>query len=332
MRSQHRRWVLAGRPTALPEPAHFRLEDGPLPEPAEEQALIAVSHVSVDPGMRARLSGDSYAPALPLGAVIESAGVGHVIASRAPKLKEGDAVSGGFGWQSHVLTDGRGVSVIPDRPAFLPLTAYIGVLGIPGLTAFFGLTEIARLQAGDRLLVSSAAGPVGATAGQIGKLLGGTVAGIAGGPVKCAYLHEIGFDAAIDHRAGDLEAALRAACAEGVDVYFDNVGGTVLDAALSVMRPRGRIAVSGQVSEYNRSTPVGIRNTTRFIPQRLSMTGFVVYDFAKQFGAARAQMTSWIESGRLTYREELVAGLENAPAAFLGLFSGDAFGRRLISV
>lgn len=330
-----KRWILARRPDGVPCTDDFRLEDTTLPGLQDGQALIRVDHISVDPGMRSRLSGDSYAPALDIGATIESAGVGHVIASRSQKLKEGALVWGGFGWQTHLITDGRGVQALD--PALytgkITPTSAIGLFGIPGLTAFFGLLEIGKPRAGNTVLVSSAAGTVGATAGQIAKMKGCTVVGITGSDAKCAYLKEIGFDASINHRTcGDLAAAFRAAAPKGYDIYFDNVGGEMLDAAIVNMRRHGRLVISGQIAEYNAREPRGIRHTLPFITQRLRMEGLVVYDHAVQFDEARRQMAEWVNEGKLTWREEIIEGIEKAPEAFIGLFRGDSFGRRLVRV
>jgi len=331
----HRRWVLAKRPEGVPRADDFRLEHGALPELQDGQALIRVEHISVDPGMRSRLSGDSYAPALAIGATVESAGVGTVLASRNAKLKEGAPVWGGFGWQSHVVSDGRGVQTLDPaiyQGAIKP-TAAIGVFGIPGLTAFFGMFEIGKPKAEQVVLVSSAAGTVGATAGQIAKIVGCTAIGLAGSEAKCAYLKEIGLDVAINYKTvGDLASVLKQAAPKGIDVYFDNVGGETLDAAILNMRRHGRIVVSGQISEYNATTTRGIRHTLPFITQRLRMEGLVVYDYNVQFNEARAQMAEWVRAGKLSYREEIIDGLENAPKAFIGLFTGESFGRRLVRV
>jgi NADPH-dependent curcumin reductase CurA len=330
-----RRWVLARRPNGVPRTDDFRLEDTTLPALQDSQALIRVDHISVDPGMRSRLSGDSYAPALDIGAAVESAGVGQVIASRSQKLKEGSRVWGGFGWQTHLITDGRGVQALD--PALytgkITPTSAIGLFGIPGLTAFFGLLEVGKPRPGSTVLVSSAAGTVGATAGQIAKIKGCTVVGITGSDAKCTYLKDIGFDASINHRTcGDLAAAFRATAPKGYDIYFDNVGGEMLDAAIVNMRRHGRLVISGQIAEYNAHEPRGIRHTLPFITQRLRMEGLVVYDHAVQFDEARRQMAEWVTEGKLTWREEIIEGIEKAPEAFIGLFRGDSFGRRLIHV
>lgn len=331
-----RRWVLARRPEGVPRPDDFALQPFAIPEPADGQAVIAISHVSVDPGMRPRLTGDTYAPAIAFGETIESAGVGTVIDSRNAKLPAGATVMGGFGWTSHALSDGRGVQVLDPRifSGRVTPTAAIGIMGIPGLTAYFGLTELGKPKPGETLLVSSAAGAVGATALQIGKLLGLKVIGIAGQAAKRNYVLEIlGADGCIDYRSqSDLATAIRREAPEGIDIFFDNVGGEQLDAAIQNMKEGGRIVISGQTAEYNTDQPRGIRFVTPFITRRLRMEGLVVYDYRKRFPDAHARLAAWINEGKLSYREEIVDGFENAPAAFIGLFTGENFGRRLVRV
>lgn len=329
------KWVLAKRPSGVPTAEDFRLERDPVPDPQDGEILIGVDYVSIDPGMRSRLTKESYAPALALGGVIESAGIGTVLKSRNAKFAEGTRVHGGFGWQSHVLSNGRGIGRL-DPTVFdggIPATAAIGVLGIPGLTAYFGLLDLGQPKPGETVLITSAAGTVGATAGQIAKIEGLHTIGIAGGPEKCAYVQSLGFDACIDYRAEpDLAAAIHRAVSKGVDITFDNVGGAMLDAAISQMTLRGRIVVSGQIAEYNADQPRGIRNTLDFIPKRLRMEGLVVFDYAARFGEAQTRMASWIRDGRLRFHETVIAGLGAAPAAFSGLFSGATKGRVLVKV
>lgn len=336
MSTDAKQWVLASRPDGMPVPDNFELKTSTLPDLEDGQVLAQALYFSIDPGMRSRLTGDSYSPAMALGDVIESAGIARIAESRNDKFSEGDIVMGAFGWASHLVSNGRGLVKL-DPSIFqgkLCLTAAIGVLGIPGLTAYFGLLDLGKPKAGETVLVSSAAGTVGATTGQIAKLQGLRAVGIAGGPEKCAYLEELGFDEAIDYRATDnLEAAIRAACPDGVDIFLDNVGGETLDAGIACMNQKGRIIISGAVSEYNRPQPVGIRNTLAFITHRLRMEGLVVFDYAKEFGKAQMEMAGWIQSGRLSYREQIFDGIEQAPAAFLGLFNGDAgFGRRIVKL
>ena len=330
-----KQWVLAKRPEGVPTPECFELVDTQLPPLEEGQVRLKTHYFSVDPGMRGRLSGDSYAAALPLGAVVESAGIGEVVESRSPRFAEGDMVMGGLGWTEALVHADRGLQKL-DPAMFddkVRITATIGVLGVPGLTAWFGLQDLGRPKTGETLLVSSAAGPVGATAGQIGKTLGLHVVGIAGGSDKCAYVKDLGFDAVINYKATDhLGRAIGEACPEGVDIYFDNVGGEMLDTAIGKMRGHGRIVISGQIAEYNALKPRGIRNTTQFITHRLSMAGLVVYDYARQFGEAQQAMAQMIRDGQLNYGEDITDGIEGAPQAFIGLFGGLNFGRRLIHV
>jgi len=330
------RWVLAARPDGVPKVSDFRLEPLELPPLEDGQALIRITHASVDPGMRGRLTGDSYAPALELGGTIESAGIGEVVTSRCAKLPEGALVMGAFGWTTHVISDGRGVQVL-DPALFkgrVRPTAAIGVLGVPGLTAYFGLSDLGKPVGGQTLLVSSAAGPVGATALQIGRELGLKTIGVAGGGMKRNYvLEEVRADACIDYKAqSNLTEAIRREAPDGIDIYFDNVGGEQLDAAILNMKQGGRIVISGQVSEYNAIEPRGIRWVTPFIIKRLRMEGLVVYDYRKRFPEAQARLAGWIEDGTISYREEIIDGFDKMPAAFIGLFNHENFGRRLVKM
>lgn len=331
--TEYKRWTLAKHPSGVPSEDCFALESFTPDAPQDGQVLIRTHYFSLDPGMRGRLSGDSYAAGLKIGDTIESAGIGEIIASKSERFAVGDMVMGGLGWTQALAHPDRGLQKL-DPALFddkVAMTATIGVLGVPGLTAWFGLQDLGQPQAGETLLISSAAGPVGATCGQIGKTLGLSVIGIAGGADKCAYLTDLGFDAVIDYKAEDnLVNAIEAAAPDGVDVYFDNVGGEMLDAAILNMKPKGRIVVSGQVAEYNREKPVGIRQTTRFITHRLRMEGLVVYDYAKQFPEAQAAMAALIRDGKLAYKEDISVGIEDAPRAYAALFAGANFGRRLI--
>ena len=331
--TEYKRWTLAKHPSGVPSEDCFALESFTPDAPQDGQVLIRTHYFSLDPGMRGRLSGDSYAAGLKIGDTIESAGIGEIIASKSERFAVGDMVMGGLGWTQALAHPDRGLQKL-DPALFddkVAMTATIGVLGVPGLTAWFGLQDLGQPQAGETLLISSAAGPVGATCGQIGKTLGLSVIGIAGGADKCAYLTDLGFDAVIDYKAEDnLVKAIEAAAPDGVDIYFDNVGGEMLDAAILNMKPKGRIVVSGQVAEYNREKPVGIRQTTRFITHRLRMEGLVVYDCAKQFPEAQAAMAALIRDGKLAYKEDISDGIEDAPRAYAALFAGANFGRRLI--
>jgi NADPH-dependent curcumin reductase CurA len=330
-----KRIVLARHINGMPGPDDFRLEVLPIPELADGQLLIANRFISCDPGTRSRLSpGASYAPPLQPGALVDGFAVGEVVESRHPKFAAGDLVMG-TGWATHMVSNGRGyLSKVPDLG--VPLSLWNGILGVPGMTAWFGLKRVANLQPGERVLVTSAAGPVGATAGQLAKLWGAaSVVGIAGGAEKCRWLVEqCGFDAALDYKAPDFAERFAEASADGWDVLFDNVGNASIDRALPVMRMKGRIVVSGQVADYN-LTPQdapGIHNTREFIGKRLRMEGMVVFDDLPQFPAAQAELAGLIRAGRIAYREELFDGIESLPAAFCGLFQGASFGRRLIRV
>ena len=331
--TEYKRWTLAKHPSGVPSEDCFALESFTPDAPQDGQVLIRTHYFSLDPGMRGRLSGDSYAAGLKIGDTIESAGIGEIITSKSERFAVGDMVMGGLGWTQALTHPDRGLQKL-DPALFddkVAMTATIGVLGVPGLTAWFGLQDLGQPQAGETLLISSAAGPVGATCGQIGKTLGLSVIGIAGGADKCAYLTDLGFDAVIDYKAEDnLVNAIEAAAPDGVDIYFDNVGGEMLDAAILNMKPKGRIVVSGQVAEYNREKPVGIRQTTLFITHRLRMEGLVVYDYAKQFPEAQAAMAALIRDGKLAYKEDISDGIEDAPRAYAALFAGANFGRRLI--
>lgn len=333
MTETFKQWTLAKHPSGIPTADCFKLIETDMPELHEGQVFIRTHFFSLDPGMRARLSGDSYAAGLKIGDIIESAGIGEIIATKSERFTVGDMVMGALGWSEGNIFADCGLQKL-DAKLFddkISMSATIGVLGVPGLTAWFGLKDLGDPKDGETLLISSAAGPVGATAGQIGKTLGLNVIGIAGGTDKCAYLRDLGFDAVIDYKAEpDLTRSIRDAAPNGVDIYFDNVGATMLDAAIANMALGGRIVVSGQVAEYNREEPIGIRNTTQFITHRLRMQGLVVYDYRKDFGDAQAALMDMIRDGRLRYTEDVSEGIERAPAAYQALFAGANFGRRLI--
>lgn len=330
-----KRIVLVRHIDGAPSPDDFRVETLPIPELAEGQFLAKNHFVSCDPGTRSRLSpGASYAPPLAPGAPVDGFCVGEVIESRNERFAVGDHVNLS-GWATHVVSNGRGYCVkLPDLS--VPESLWIGLLGVPGMTAWFGLKRVAALKAGDRVLVTSAAGPVGATAGQLAKLWGASeVVGIAGGAEKCAWLTDVaGFDRAIDYKSPGFEAEFAEVSAAGWDVLFDNVGNAMIDRALPVMKMRGRIVVSGQVADYN--TPVeqvpGLKHTREFIAKRLRMEGLVVFDDLPGFAAAQAELAELIKNGTIKYREEVFEGLESLPEAFCGLFTGASFGRRVVRV
>ena len=316
----------------------FALDTAPLPEPKDGQFRVRHVFNSVDPGTRSRLSGgDSYAAALPLGKPIDGFSVGVIDASENPDWKVGERVFFAGGWRSHSIQTGRGfIGKVPEG-VNLPLSLWIGVLGVPGLTAWFGLKSVAKFKPGDRVLVTSAAGPVGATAGQLAKAGGAAqVVGIAGSDEKCRWLvDEAGFDHAINYKTvPDLDAAIDAAMPDGVDLLFDNVGNAMINRVLPKIRMNGRICVSGQVADYNltpEQTP-GIVNTKPFITHRVMMQGLVVFDFAREFPVALNEMAGLIATGKLQLKEERFDGIEAMPEAFCGLFRGENFGRRVVKV
>jgi NADPH-dependent curcumin reductase CurA len=332
-----RRIVLANQATGIPTHGTFRLETSDLPELSDGQVLTRNLYCSADPGTRSRLSaGASYAPPLRIGDPIDGFVVGEVIESASSRFAVGDLVATGGGWAEHSIFPGRGyIQKIPHRR--LPLSYWIGVLGVPGMTAWFGLKRVAGLRAGDRVLVTSAAGPVGATASQIARALGAShVVGTASGADKAAWLREEArLDGVIDYkRTTDIAAALRAASPDGFDVLFDNVGNTMIDTVIPLLRPGGRIVISGQLADYNSSageTP-GIVNTRYFIASRLRMEGLVVFDDLKGFPAAQEELGGMIERGEVKVRERRYQGLESVPQAFIDLFTDTAFGRRIVVI
>ena len=334
MTTVSRNWVLAGAPEGGPTLDNFRMVSVELPPLREGGIRVANTYVSVDPGVLDRLTRDSYAPRLQPGEVVDGFSVGVVTESRNPRFEVGDRVSSANGWREGYVSSGRGVLRLHPAVFSPPLSerAAIGALGVSGLTAYFGIKRVAEARAEETVLVSSAAGPVGSTALQIARNLGCRTVGIAGSEEKCGLvMSEIGADDCINYREEtDLAAAISRVCPGGVDVYFDNVGAETLDAALMNMNIGGRVAISGQVSEYARVEPRGIRAVGEMINRRITMTGFVVWDFLPQFREAMSEMREWIVSDRLVFREEIIDGFENAPEAFLGLFRGENRGRRLI--
>ena len=320
-------WVLARTPQGLPQLADFELREVLLEDLEPGQVLVANRFVSVDAGVRDRLSRDSYGTRAQVGEVIDGFAVGEVVGSTHDRLVIGDRVSSGTGWRTHFISNGKGLLRLDPRIFSPPIpdSAAIGVLGVSGLTAYFGLLRVARVWPGETVLVSSAAGTVGATAGQIARIHGCRVVGIAGGPDRCRYVTDhLGFDACIDRHNPDLVEAIGNTCLDGVDVYFDNVGGELLDAAILSMNQGGRIAISGQVSEYNLDEPRGIRNIKEAVERRLRIEGLVVWDYLIDFRPAMEEMAGWIRDEKLKFSEHVVEGFGQAPSAFCDLFSGSA--------
>ncbi len=330
----NRQIVLTARPVGYPEVSDFELIETPRPEPGPGEILVRTLYLSLDPYMRHRISdARSYAPPAPLGEVMIGGIVGEVVASNRPDWHPGDIVEGRLGWQQYAVSDGTGLT--PVDPSLAPVSTALGVLGMPGLTAYFGLLEVARPRPGDTVLVSAAAGAVGAVVGQIARIAGCRVVGIAGGARKVDYITgELGFDAGIDYKAaGDLTTAIGAACAGGVDVYFDNVGGSIADAALDNLARGARVAICGNISQSSLAAPEpGPRVQGKLRTAWASMQAFNVFQFAAHHAAARARLAGWLGDGRLKYREDVVDGIENAPGAFIGLLRGENFGKLIVKV
>jgi NADPH-dependent curcumin reductase CurA len=330
-------WLLKQRPSAMPSEDDFELVETPAPEPANGQFVMRASVLSVDPYMRGRMRDvKSYVPPVQIGEVMTGASVGAVIASKHPDFKEGDIVEGRFGWQDYALSDGKSDGARKVDPSLAPISTALGVLGMPGMTAYFGLTEVGQPKEGETVLVSAASGAVGGLVGQIARIKGCRAVGIAGGPEKCAYLRdELGYDAAIDHRAAKdmkaMAAAIGEAAPEGIDVYFDNVGGMTLDAVLTRINLHARIAICGMISEYNQTEQeLAPRPTRALLVQRARMQGLIVFDWADRYPEGTAQMAAWIKEGKIKYREDVMEGIETMPKAMLRLFSGQNFGKQLV--
>lgn len=334
----NRRIVLNSRPVGAPTIENFRVEEGTLVPPAAGQVLLRTLYLSLDPYMRGRMSdGPSYAAPVELGAVMIGGTVARVEASQHPDFRPGDLVLGQNGWQSHALSDGKNLTKL-DAAMTHPSLA-LGVLGMPGFTAYMGLLDIGQPKTGDTVVVAAASGAVGSVVGQIAKLKGCRVVGIAGGDEKCRYVvQELGFDACIDHRAADIPQQLDAACVGGIDVYFENVGGHVFDAVLPLLNVGARIPVCGMIAHYNDTAlpdgPDRLSLLTRnILTKRLKMQGFIIFDdYGDRYGEFFSQMSEWVAAGQIKFREDIVDGLENAPQAFIGLLEGRNFGKLIIRV
>ena len=327
----YRRIVLAERPAGAVGEQHFLLEELPLPALADGQVLVRNRWLSLDPYMRGRMNeGRSYAAPQPLGETMIGGTAGEVIESRHPKFAAGDPVVGMFGWQDHGISDGRGLMKVDTSR--IPLSAYLGAVGMPGVTAWVGLNRIIEPKAGETIVVSAASGAVGSVVGQLAKLSQCRAIGIAGGPEKCRYVtEELGFDACIDYKAMDVGMGLKRFCPDGIDGYFENVGGTILDAVLPRMIAFGRIALCGLIAGYS-GEPIPIRNPTWFLISRLKLQGFIVSEHMQFWPQALAELGQHVAAGRIRYRESVAQGLENAPAAFIGLLKGQNFGKQLVKL
>lgn len=329
--SSHRQIVIQELPKGELREEHFALATAETPEPGPGQILARTLLLSIDAANRAWMQGATYRAAVKAGDVMPGYAIAEVVASQADGLAPGDIVGGEGGWSEMLLLEGRRVQKLP---AHRPLSHLNSVLGIAGKTAYHGLMQIGAPQAGETLVVSAAAGSVGIFVGQIGKLLGLRVVGIAGGAEKCAWLvEELGFDAAVDYRAGALFKDLKTAAPDGIDIYFDNVGGAILETVLFQMNMYGRVICCGAVSQYDTDAPSGPRNVPGLIVvKRLKMQGFIVMDYAAEDAAAERDLAAWLADGRIRVIEDIVEGLERAPAALIGLLAGENRGKRMVRV
>jgi len=323
------RIVLASRPRGWPEVGNFRVEEVDVPAPKDGEVVVKNHFLSLDPYMRGRMNeGKSYAAPQPLDEVMIGGTAGEVLESKNPRFAVGDHVVGVLGWQEVAVTDGRGLTKVDPR---VPLSAYLGSVGMPGVTAHYGLLEIGQPKAGETVVVSAAAGAVGGVVGQIAKLRGARAIGIAGGEAKCAYVtDELGFDACVDYKSPDFGAHLKKATPDGIDVYFENVGGQVLDAVLPRLNTFARIPLCGLVSQYNATEPYGVKGFAALLVSRVKLQGFIVSDHMDKWPAALADLAGWYLEGKLRGRETVALGLRSAPAAFLGMLRGDNVGKQLV--
>jgi NADPH-dependent curcumin reductase len=332
--AQNRQFKLAKRPVGMVKSSDFDFTTTVAPAPADGEVQVKVLYLSLDPAMRGWMNeGKSYIPPVGIGEVMRAGGAGRVVASKDPNFAVGDHVVGITGVQEYATLKGKTLTKV--NPKLAPLPVYLGTLGMPGMTAYFGLFDVGQFKPGDTVVVSGAAGAVGQVVGQIAKIKGaGRVVGIAGGPDKCKYVvDELGFDACVDYKAGALKDELKKACPKGVDLYFDNVGGEILDTVLTQLAMHARIVICGAISQYNNTTPVkGPANYLSLLVNRAMMKGMVVFDFASRYADAAREMGGWMAQGKLKSREDVVDGLETFPETLLKLFKGENFGKLVLKV
>ncbi len=336
MSQSAKRIVLASRPDGEPKASDFRIEDCTIPTPGDGQVLLRTIWLSLDPYMRGRMSdGPSYAAPVPIDGVMEAGTVSEVIASNNPGFAKGDIVLSRAGWQTHMVSDGMGLRKID--PAVAPISTAVGVLGMPGMTAYTGLLDIGKPQPGETVVVAAASGAVGSAVGQIARIKGARAIGIAGGKEKCDYVrNELGFDDCVDHRDPNLAAKLKEACPNGIDVYFENVGGAVFEAVFPLLTTFARIPVCGLIAEYNhfgQTSPKWAGAMMRAVlTKRLTIRGFIVSDFATRHADFLRDMSQWVREGKVKHKEFVTEGLDSAPAAFMGMLKGANFGKQLVRV
>ncbi len=328
----NRQILLVDKPTGKLGSEHFKMVEGAIPEPKDGEVLVKARYISLDAANRAWMHGATYRAAVEANTVMAGGSLAEVITSRAAGFAPGDTVFGDTGWQEYAAVSAKHLTKMPSME---PMTHLLSVYGIAGLTAYFGLLHVGKPQAGETVVVSAAAGSVGSIVGQIAKIKGCHVIGIAGGKDKCDWLtSELGFDAAVDYKAGPIFKALRALAPKGIDVYFDNVGGDILEACIALMNNRGRIACCGAISQYDgvpsAHGPRGVPGLV--VVKRLTMQGFIVMDYMDQSAAALAELQSWVASGRLKVQEDVIEGIENTPQALIGLLAGENRGKRMVKV
>lgn len=329
----NRKITLKSRPDGFPKLSDFELIEEPIPQPGEGEVLVQSIWLSLDPYMRGRMrEGGTYAPSVRLGDVMIGSAVGRIIESRTPLFSVGEIVDGAIGWQEYGVSDGSNLRRVD--PSLGPLSTALGVLGMTGMTAYFGFLHVCDPKPSDTVVVSAASGAVGQVVGQIAKIMGCYVVGTAGSQDKIDFIvNELGFDVGINYKTDDIADAIAAACPRGIDVYFDNVGGPVTDAVMENLADFARIAICGQISQYNLEEPeLGPRNIRNLNIRKARMEGFLVFQFADRYEEGRQRIARWIKDGKMKYKEDVVEGIENAPSAFIGMLRGENFGKLLIKV
>lgn len=329
----NRKITLKSRPDGYPKLSDFDLIEEPIQQPGEGEVLIQSIWLSLDPYMRGRMrEGGTYAPSVQLGDVIVGSAVGRIIQSRTPLFKVGEIVDGAIGWQEYGVSDGSGLRRVD--PSLGTLSTSLGILGMTGMTAYFGFLHVCDPKPGDTVVVSAASGAVGQVVGQIAKIMGCYVVGTAGSQAKIDYIvDELGFDVGINYKTENIAGAIAAACPQGIDVYFDNVGGPVTDVVMENLADFARIAICGQISQYNLAEPeLGPRNIRNLNIHKARMEGFLVFQFADRHEEGRQRIARWIKEGKMKYREDVVEGIENAPSAFIGMMRGENFGKLLVKI
>jgi NADPH-dependent curcumin reductase len=330
--AQNKAWTLSSYPVGAVREEHFKLVEAPAPQPAEGEVLVRNLWLSLDPYMRGRLSQQkSYVKGVEIGEVMTGETAGEVVASKHPKFRPGDTVTAPSGWQLYGCH--RGELLTKVDASRVPLSYFLGCIGMPGRTAYFGLKDIGAPKAGETVVVSAASGAVGSVVGQLARIWGCRVVGIAGGPQKCGYaVDELGFHACVDYKAGNLYRDLREACPKGVDVYFENVGGETLDTLLRLMNLRGRVVVCGLISDYNATEPYGVKMFRSILVNRLRVQGMIVFDWLERYPEANQALLDLVIAGKLKYRESVLEGIESAPRGLIGLLKGENFGKQLVKL